>query len=211
MLNYLLMVTLLVITPITQAIDQINPYQLMNNIANKIFINLQSEQVQISQNPNYLRNIVRKELLPYVQVKYTGALVLGRFYRDATPAQRDAYFKIFQSYLEQAYSQVLALYTNQTYQIEIEKPLENTTVISTRITIFDKGIHRPIHLDFQWRKNSISSNWQIYDIITEGVSMITTKQNEWAYTLRTKGIDNLIQQLQIAASQPIILDKQNNG
>ncbi|KYP97578.1 ABC transporter substrate-binding protein, partial [Sodalis-like endosymbiont of Proechinophthirus fluctus] len=65
----------------------------------------------------------------------------------------------------------------------------------------------PVRLDFQWRKNSVSGNWQSYDMIAEGVSMITTKQNEWASTLRTKGIDGLTQQLQAIASQPITLDK----
>ncbi|VEA70323.1 Probable phospholipid-binding protein mlaC precursor [Serratia rubidaea] len=44
-------------------------------------------------------------------------------------------------------------------------------------------------------------------MIAEGVSMITTKQNEWASTLRTKGIDGLTQQLQAAAKQPITLDQ----
>ncbi len=46
-------------------------------------------------------------------------------------------------------------------------------------------------------------------MIAEGVSMITTKQNEWASTLRTQGIDGLTKQLQAAAAQPITLDKKN--
>lgn len=39
--------------------------------------------------------------------------------------------------------------------------------------------------------------------------MITTKQNEWASTLRTQGIDGLTKQLQAAAAQPITLDQKN--
>ncbi len=79
------------------------------------------------------------------------------------------------------------------------------------MTIIDQGGRPPVRLDFQWRKNSVSGNWQAYDMIAEGVSMITTKQNEWASTLRTKGIDGLTQQLQAAARTPITLDKQRNG
>lgn len=211
MFKRILLMALLVIAPLSQAADQTNPYRLMNEAANKTFTRLKSEQSQIRQRPDYLRNIVREELLPYVQVKYAGALVLGRYYRDATPAQRDAYFKAFQSYLEQAYGQALALYTDQTYQIAPEKPLGDATIIAIRVSIIDKGGRPPVRLDFQWRKNSQSGNWQAYDMIAEGVSMITTKQNEWASTLRTKGIDGLTQQLQSAANQPITLDKKNNG
>ena len=47
--------------------------------------------------------MVDQELLPYVQIKYAGALVLGRYYKDATPAQREAYFAAFREYLKQAY------------------------------------------------------------------------------------------------------------
>lgn len=44
-------------------------------------------------------------------------------------------------------------------------------------------------------------------MIAEGVSMITTKQNEWSDLLRTKGIDGLTAQLQSIARQKITLDE----
>ncbi|WMQ74611.1 MAG: Intermembrane phospholipid transport system binding protein MlaC [Sodalis sp.] len=211
MFKRLLIVALLVTAPLTQAADQTNPYHLMNDVARKTFDRLKNEQGKIHQDPNYLRTVVREELLPHMQVKYAGALVLGRYYGEATPAQRDAYFKAFQVYLEQAYSQALALYSNQTYQIAPEKPLGDATIVAIRVTIIDQGGRPPVRLDFQWRKNSVSGNWQVYDMIVEGVGMITTKQNEWASTLRTKGIDGLTRQLQAASGLPITLDKQRNG
>ncbi|MEC5342502.1 phospholipid-binding protein MlaC [Brenneria populi] len=209
MLKRLLMVALLVVAPLAGAADQTNPYRLMNEAAEKTFTRLKTEQPRIRQNPDYLRSVVREELLPYVQIRYAGALVLGRYYKDATPAQRDAYFKAFEAYLEQAYGQALALYHGQTYQIAPEQPLGDAGIIAIRVTILDNGGRPPVRLDFQWRKNTQSGNWQAYDMIAEGVSMITTKQNEWATTLRQKGVDGLTQQLENAAKQPITLDKQN--
>lgn len=209
MLKRFLMVALLVVAPLANAVDQTNPYSLMQDAAQKTFTRLKSEQPKIKQDPNYLRTIVHEELMPFVQVKYAGALVLGRYYKDATPAQRDAYFAAFQSYLEQAYGQALAMYQGQTYQIEPEQPLGDADIIAIRVTIIDKGGRPPVRLDFQWRKNSKTGNWQAYDMIAEGVSMITTKQNEWASTLRLKGVDGLTQQLQAAAKQPITLDQKN--
>lgn len=209
MLKRFLMVVLLVVAPQAFAVDQANPYSLMQDAAQKTFTRLKSEQPKIKQDPNYLRTIVHEELMPFVQVKYAGALVLGRYYKDATPAQREAYFAAFQAYLEQAYGQALAMYQGQTYQIEPEQPLGNADIIAIRVTIIDKGGRPPVRLDFQWRKNSKTGHWQAYDMIAEGVSMITTKQNEWASTLRLKGVDGLTQQLQAAAKQPITLDQKN--
>lgn len=207
MFKRLLMVALLVVAPLANAADQTNPYRLMNEAAEKTFDRLKNEQPKIKQSPDYLRTVVREELLPYVQVRYAGALVLGRYYKDATPAQRDAYFKAFEAYLEQAYGQALAMYNGQTYEIAPEKPLGDADIVSIRVTIIDNGGRPPVRLDFQWRKNSKTGNWQAYDMIAEGVSMITTKQNEWAAILRQNGVDGLTKQLESSAKQTITLDQ----
>ncbi|MGB9095695.1 phospholipid-binding protein MlaC [Erwinia sp.] len=210
MFKRILMMAMLVIAPIAAnaAADQTNPYQLMNEAAGKTFTRLKTDQPKIKQNPDYLRQVVREELLPYVQIKYAGALVLGRYYKDATPAQREAYFKAFGDYLAQAYGQALALYNGQTYQIAPEQSYADKTIIAIRVTIVDPNGRPPVRLDFQWRKNSRTGDWQAYDMIAEGVSMITTKQNEWSDVLRQKGIDGLTEQLKSYAKQPIKLDKQ---
>lgn len=182
----------------------------MDEAAQKTFDRLKNEQPKIQANPNYLRDIVDQELLPYVQVKYAGALVLGRYYKEATPAQREAYFAAFREYLKQAYGQALAMYHGQTYQIAPEQPLGSATIVPIRVTILDPNGRPPVRLDFQWRKNTQTGNWQAYDMIAEGVSMITTKQNEWSDLLRTKGVDGLTAQLKASSAQPITLEQKNN-
>ena len=85
MFKRLLMVAMLVIAPLTavRAADQSNPYKLMNEAAQKTFDRLKNEQPKIKANPNYLRDIVDQELLPYLTVKYAGVkLVLGRYYKE---------------------------------------------------------------------------------------------------------------------------------
>ena len=73
MFKRLLMVALLVVAPLANAVDQTNPYRLMDEAAQRTFTRLKTEQAKIKQNPDYLRTIVREELLPFVQIKYAGA------------------------------------------------------------------------------------------------------------------------------------------
>ncbi len=208
MFKRFLMIALLAIAPLAaSAADQSNPYKLMNEAAAKTFTRLKNEQPKIKQDPNYLRDVVRQELLPYVQIKYAGALVLGRYYKDATPAQREDYFNAFADYLAQAYGQALALYHGQTYNVAPEQPIGDANIIAIRVSIIDPTGRPPVRLDFQWRKNSRTGDWQAYDMIAEGISMITTKQNEWGDTLRQKGITGLTAQLRTYAAQPITLDQ----
>lgn len=208
MLRRFLTVILLTIVPfMAAAVDQTNPYHLMQEAAQKTFSRLQSEQGQIRQNPEYLRTVVQQELLPYVQLKYAGALVLGSYYQSATPAQRERYFAAFKDYLVQAYAQALAMYHGQPWQVQREQPLGDAKVVAIRVTIEDQQGRPPVRLDFQWRKNSRTGYWQAYDMIAEGVSMITTKQNEWRDILRQQGIDGLTRRLQQLAQQPVTLEQ----
>ena len=77
MFKRLLMVAMLVIAPLAHAVDQSNPYKLMAEAAQKTFDRLKNEQPQIRQNPDYLRQVVDQELLPYVQIKYAGGRPFG--------------------------------------------------------------------------------------------------------------------------------------
>lgn len=206
MFKKLLIVLVIFFVPTVMAAqnDNQNPYQLMQVAADKVFSTINNKSAQIKKNPEILRDIVKQDLLPYIQVKYAGALVLGSYYKTATPVQRDAYFVAFENYLVQAFAQALSMYNGQQYQIESEKDLTGKNLISIRVLLInpDSG-QQPIRLDFQWRKNTVSGEWKAYDLIAEGVSMITTKQSEWATLLRTNGIDALTKQLQSLAGQKI--------
>lgn len=182
-----------------------NPYAEMRVAADKTFTRLQQEQAQIKSNPDYLRTIVKDELLPHVQVKYAGALILGRYYKDATPAEREAYFNAFEAYLLQAYGQALSMYNGQGYELEAEKSFAGKDVVSIRVMLND-GNRPPVRLDFQWRKNSKTGDWKAYDMIAEGVSMISTKQSEWSAILRQNGINALTTQLNNLAKAPIKIE-----
>ena len=68
MFKRLMMVAMLVIAPLSAATaaDQTNPYKQMNEAAQKTFDRLKNEQSKIRSNPDYLRDVVDQELLPYV-------------------------------------------------------------------------------------------------------------------------------------------------
>ncbi|OCG28088.1 ABC transporter substrate-binding protein [Gilliamella sp. wkB108] len=180
----------------TLAFAENDPYKEMQVAADKIFSKINAQSSAIKSNPNLLKNIVRSDLLPYVQVKYAGALILGNYYKTATEAQRNAYFSAFEEYLVQAFAQALSMYNGQEYQIESAKDLTGKSIISIRVLLIqpDKS-QQPLRIDFQWRKNTVSGEWKAYDLIAEGVSMISTKQNEWSTILRQNGIDALTKQL----------------
>ena len=198
-------VTALFVTQTVRA--ETSPYVLMQQASDKLFADIKNNQAKIKKDPNYLRTIVRNDLLPYVQVNYAGSLVLGSHFKSTTPEQREKFFKAFSDFIEQAYAQVLTAYTEQNIQIEPAKEVGDKNLVSIRVNIMQNGGQAPIKLDFKWRKNSKTGEWQAYDMVAEGVSMVVTKQNEWSGILRQQGIDALTAQIQKSAAAPVTLSK----
>ena len=198
-------VTALFVTQTVRA--ETSPYVLMQQASDKLFADIKNNQAKIKKDPNYLRTIVRNDLLPYVQVNYAGSLVLGSHFKSTTPEQREKFFKAFSDFIEQAYAQVLTAYTDQNIQIEPAKEVGDKNLVSIRVNIMQNGGQAPIKLDFKWRKNSRTGEWQAYDMAAENVSMVATKQNEWSSILRQQGIDTLTAQVAQSAKQPITLSK----
>ena len=198
-------VTALFVTQTVRA--ETSPYVLMQQASDKLFADIKNNQAKIKKDPNYLRTIVRNDLLPYVQVNYAGSLVLGSHFKSTKPEQREKFFKAFSDFIEQAYAQVLTAYTDQNIQIEPAKEVGDKNLVSIRVNIMQNGGQAPIKLDFKWRKNSKTGEWQAYDMVAEGVSMVVTKQNEWSGILRQQGIDALTAQIQKSAAAPVTLSK----
>lgn len=191
----------------SQAFAETSPYVLMQKTADKLFSDIKANQGKIKSNPEYLRTIVRNDLMPHVHVKYAGQLVLGKSLSSANEAQREKFFDVFGQFIEQSYAQVLTQYSDQKVEIESEKPTDGKSIVTIRVNVISANNAPPIKLDFKWRKNSRTGEWQAYDMAAENVSMVATKQNEWSSILRQQGIDTLTAQVAQSAKQPITLSK----
>jgi len=191
----------------SQAFAETSPYVLMQQTADKLFSDIKANQGKIKSNPEYLRTIVRNDLMPHVHVKYAGQLVLGKSLSSASEAQREKFFDAFGQFIEQSYAQVLTQYSDQKVEIESEKPTDGKSIVTIRVNVISANNTPPIKLDFKWRKNSRTGEWQAYDMAAENVSMVATKQNEWSSILRQQGIDTLTAQVAQSAKQPITLSK----
>ena len=206
----LLLVALSPLGATAAPIAQTDPYVMMEQVSTKTFARLKAEQSQIQRNPELLRQVVRQELLPYINARYAAYKVLGPQLKKTTATQRNNFVSAFTDYLVASYAQVLTQYTDQDIKVESRKAVPaNRTVVSVRVDIVDNK-RPPIRLDFKLRHNKKSGQWQAFDMVAEGISMISTKQSEWSGKLRTEGVDAVTQDLKALAAKPIRREAENN-
>ncbi|ENM5932466.1 phospholipid-binding protein MlaC [Vibrio mimicus] len=189
-------------------IDTSNPYQMMKAVAEKSFDRLKNEQEKVHQDPQYLKVIVEEELMPYVNDQYAALKLLGPNLKGAKREDVAEFVKAFRAYLVTNYAQVLTQYTNQTIEFGPEMPLEgDRRITSVKVEIVDTP--RPnIKLEFKLRQEK-SGEWKAFDMIAEGVSLLSSKQSEWSGKIRQQGILAVAQELDQLANQPIRFESQN--
>ena len=189
-----------------QDVDKTKPYEMMAQVSEMTFARLKAEQGAIQANPNLLKTVVDEELMPYVNVKYAAYKLLGTHLKKTSAEERAEFVTAFRGYLVSSYAQVLTLYTDQKITLERAKKIpEGKKIISVRVDILDSA--RPtVKVDFKLRKNKKTGEWQAFDMVAEGVSLLSTKQSEWNGKIRKEGISSVSKELASLAKQPIRLE-----
>ncbi|MEZ8805664.1 ABC transporter substrate-binding protein [Vibrio atlanticus] len=202
---FLAAVALLMSTPAFSAkpIDRTQPYQMMTQVAEEAFARLKNEQENIQQDPELLKVIVEEELMPYVNAQYAALKLLGPNLKGADRGDVRVFIDAFRKYLVSSYAQVLTQYTDQTIKFGPEPTIKtDSRITSIKVDIIDTP--RPnINLEFKLRKDKKSGEWKAFDMVAEGISLLSSKKSEWNTKIRQEGILQVADELEKLASQPI--------
>lgn len=199
----------LVLAPIfanAHDIDSSNPTEMMKVIANDVFSTIKADQAQIKKNPNLLKSIVKEKMMPYANVKYSALLILAPYLPTAKREDVMTFIEAFDGYLVTSFAQVLTQYTGQEIKFSPSAPLAaDAKITGVKLAILQPG-KTPINLEFKLRKDSKGNNWKVFDLVAEGVSMISSKQAEWSQQIRKNGIVSAAKMLNDFAKQNIKIE-----
>lgn len=184
-------------------VDKTQPYQMMKQVAEVTFDRLKAEQPQIKQDPNLLKTIVEEELMPYVNDRYAALKLLGPNLKGAKREDVGEFITAFRAYLVTSYAQVLTQYSDQKIEFGPEPYLDaSKRVTSIKVDIVDAP--RPnIKLEFKLRKDKKTGEWLAFDMVAEGISLLSSKQSEWNTKIRQDGILAVAKDLEKLAAKPI--------
>lgn len=128
-----------------------------------------------------------------VNTAWMSKFVLGRYYRSMNEEQRRDFATTYGSFLRVTYVPNFRRYTGEAFHVIGGKSLSNNEfVISTKITSQEDGASYQV--DYRLRCDG-EERFRIYDIIAEGISLITTQRSEFASVISNNGVDYLIERL----------------
>ena len=184
-------------------VNQENPYSMIEEVAGLTFTRFANEQQNIRKNPNILKDIVREELMPYINYKYSAFKVIGKHLKKTTKQERNDFVPVFREYLVASYAQVFTLYDNQEVTFFSGKNFQNKKIIAVKTQIIMPGRDN-IDVAFKVRKNTKTNTWQAFDMVAEGVSLLDSKQAELGSIIRQKGLPYVTELLRKKSNRNIV-------
>lgn len=134
---------------------------------------------------------VKPLLSENLDIKWMSQFSLGRHRKNLTPEQLDHFRGIYRDYIITSYASAVKQYNGQQVKIlKVQNISDNEYVVKTAII---KTGQDPFLVDYLVR--SYPGVYKVFDVVTEGVSMITSQQAEFGNTIITNGLDELEQTL----------------
>jgi phospholipid transport system substrate-binding protein len=177
-------------TATTQTLPS-SPYNVLRNTADNLFSRISSSQEELKSNPEFMNTIVEEELMPSVDHTYAAYKILGKHLRKTTKLQRAQFVSTMRTDLVKTYASVLKQYTTQQVVYEDERSTEGKKIVAVKTQIVDQN-SPDIDVVFKMRLNKKSGQWKAYDIVVEGISLISSKQAEMGKMISTQGLDKVM-------------------
>lgn len=171
-----------------------SPYLVLKTTGSKLFSRISANQQAIQRFPHLMRDIVEEELMPAIDYRYASYRVLGKHLKKISKQQRAEFVEAMRHYLVRSYSVALANYKNQQVIFESDKPTNGKRIIGVKTQIIEQNAPT-INVVFKMRANKKTGQWKAFDIVIEGISLLSTKQAELNRKITQQGINHVILEL----------------
>ena len=175
------------------------PVSLVESITGKIFADVTENLDEYTANPELLDELVRRDLMPLLDIKYAARLILGRAGRGLGKEKIGEFADCMSNLLVTRYSKGL-LHFSSNIKLNVLPQRgdlnEKLTRVRTRVTLADGG-EAPV--DYAFHKTP--EGWKAFDVVVEGISYVTTYRNQIMPEVKANGIDSVIERLNTGQMQ----------
>ena len=169
--------------------DERDPVSIIKEASSHILESLDSRRAEFTENPELLRNVVRDDLLPLIDLDYSARLILGRSGKGASAEQLSAFSDAMSSVLISRYAKGM-LEFRSSEQLEVLPMKGNNTEKLTRVRTrlkLNSGKFAPVDYAF----HMTDQGWKAFDVTVEGISYVITFRNQISPKVQAEGIDKV--------------------
>ena len=175
------LIALLVAAPLTD-----DGRKIIESMSQAVIANLKSRNTPKAEREQLFNSL----LAAHFDIPTIGRWVMGRAWREATPAQRKEYLSLFRRYVMKTYTKRLSTYAGENFKVTGAAPDGAGVVVYSQIISPDPA-EKPI--DLKWRMRPVGGKLKVRDVVIENISMSLNQRREFASVYARAGsVDGLI-------------------
>jgi len=120
---------------------------------------------------------------------------LGKHWNQLTQAERNQFTSLFASLLENSYASKIESYNNEKIVYLRETLDGNYAEIKSKVITLKRDEYT-----VDYRLLNENGKWMVYDVVIEGVSLVSNFRTQFNKVISTKGYNELVKKLQIKSS-----------
>ena len=169
------------------------PDALVRKTTDEVLAIIKSDRDLQAGNPRKVAELAEEKVLPHFDFTRMTRLAVGRSWAQANDAQKEALTKEFRTMLVRTYSTSLTQYRDQKIDVKPVKMAAGDKETTVRTAVIQQG-GPPIPIDYAMEKTD--QGWKVYDVVVDGVSLVTTYRGSFNDQIQRGGIDGLVKALQ---------------
>lgn len=195
MLKKLIVTSVITISAMLSSVSahaQDAPDELVRKSTADVLAAIKADPELAAGDPAKVEKLANEKILPYFNFNRMTQLAVGRSWRDATDAQKMALSNEFRRLLVRTYSSALTQFRNQTIDVRPLKVAAADTEVVVN-TLINQPSGQPVPINYSMEKTS--NGWKVYDVLIDGVSLVTNYRSSFATEINKSGIDGLVKSL----------------
>lgn len=156
-------------------------YVFMESISENVFSQLGSKEENTQEE---IKRVVNEYLADHIDYKYISLKIIGKNFKNHEKEDIIEFMQVMKPYVLDLFVNAFSFYDNHT--ILINPQTRSSGNMSTVYVMVKKSGEPDIDLIFKLRQDKDS--FKIYDIVAEGISMLSSKQSEFAPVIRKDGL-----------------------
>ena len=188
--KYLLLLIALIIS--TSLLADLAPDELVRKTADDVINELKKDKdIKVGDRAKIYK-LAEEKILPNFDFKRICRLVLGKNWRSMTVDQRNVFQIEFRGLLLRTYAIALSKFRDQTIEFKPLRMKSSDKIVLVKTEITQSG-GQPI--DVNYALSNSTGKWLVFDIVIEGVSLVTNYRSQFASQVKKNGIEGLLKKL----------------
>ena len=174
------------------------PQEKVRETVDAVLAVLQDKSLQSPENTEKRREKMRQAVFQRFGFEEMSQRALGPHWQKRTPAEKKEFTTLFGELLERSYINKIESYTGDQKVLYTKETIDKDGYASVRTEIVVK---RDTNVEVEYRLLRRDGNWQVYDVVIEGVSLVNNYRTQFNNIVSQESYDALMKKLKLKLEQ----------